>query len=44
MTKREPGLTVVQEPEQGSVGIAGLGVRYRPEARESDDRTTLASR
>jgi len=36
MSQRESGLTIVDEPTHGNVGVAGLGVRYRPDARSGE--------
>jgi hypothetical protein len=39
MSQRESGLTIVEEPTNGQIGTAGVGVRYRPQARDGEQVT-----
>jgi len=39
MSDREPGLTILEEPTNGQIGTAGVGVRYRQDARDGEKVT-----
>lgn len=39
MSDREPGLTILEEPTNGQIGTAGVGVRYREQARDGEKVT-----